>query len=82
MNTEATLNLRKIQERLNRNPLDEMATLVQGLTYGEMIEFSEGMWKVQAEGSAVTLENLPALLHRWSKSRSATADDASEEMPS
>jgi hypothetical protein len=68
-NAEATLNSRKIEERFARNPLDEMATLVQGLTYGEMIEFSEAMWKVRAEGSDVTLETLPAVLHRWSTSR-------------
>src|SRR5713101_4026374 len=68
MRTEATATLRKLQERLARNPLDEIATLVQGLTYGAMIELSDAMWKVQSEGSAVTRENLPALLHRWSKS--------------
>ena len=81
-NAEATLNLRKVEERLTRNPLDEMATLVQGLTYGAMIELSDAMWRVQSEGSAVTRENLPALLHRWSKSRSAMVHDASEEIPS
>lgn len=56
-----------------REPLDEIATLVQALTYGEMIELSEAMWKCQTEGSAVTQETLPALLHRWSQSRSTTA---------
>jgi hypothetical protein len=60
-------------DQLPREPLDEIATLVQGLTYGEMIELSEATWKCQAEGSAVTQDNLPALLHRWSKSRSTTA---------
>ena len=81
MRTEATVTLQKLQERLARNPLDEIATLVQGLTYGAMIELSDAMWKVQSEGSAVTRENLPALLYRWSKSRSATVYDASEGMP-
>jgi hypothetical protein len=56
-----------------RKPLDEIATLLQGLTYGEMIELSEALWKCQAEGSAVAQENLPTLLHRWSQSRSTTA---------
>ena len=66
----------------DRRPLlDEIATLVQGLTYGEMIELSEAMWKFRAEGSGVTQENLPELLHRWSKSRSVTAHDASKEIP-
>jgi len=75
MNTGTSVNLRKLQEQLDRKPLDEIAMLVQALTYGEMIELAEAMWKVQPEGSAVTQENLPALLHRWSKSRSIVTDD-------
>jgi len=42
-NTEATLGLRKIK-RQPQKPLDEIANLIQGLTYGEMIELSEAMW--------------------------------------
>jgi hypothetical protein len=76
MNTGTNVNLRKLQEQLDRQPLDEIAMLVQALTYGEMIELAEGMWKVQPDGAAVTQENLPALLHRWSKSRSLPADEA------
>ena len=76
MNTATSVNLRKLQEQLDRKPLDEIAMLVQALTYGEMIELAEAMWKVQPDGSAVTQENLPALLHRWSKSRSLPAEDA------
>jgi hypothetical protein len=75
MNTGTNINLRKLQEQLDRNPLDEIAMLVQALTYGEMIELAEAMWKVQPDGSAVTQENLPALLHRWSKSRSIPTED-------
>jgi hypothetical protein len=69
MNTGTNINLRKLQEQLDRQPLDEIAMLVRALTYGEMIELAEGMWKVQPEGAGVTQENLPALLHRWSQSR-------------
>jgi len=79
MNTATSVNLRKLQEQLDRKPLDEIAMLVQALTYGEMIELADAMWKVQPEGSAVTQENLPALLHRWSKSRSAPAVNGSQE---
>jgi hypothetical protein len=80
MNTGTNVNLRKLQEQLDRQPLDEIAMLVQALTYGEMIELAEGMWKVQPEGAAVTQENLPALLHRWSKSRSSLpAEEAHQE---
>jgi hypothetical protein len=79
MSTGTNINLRKLQEQLDRNPLDEIAMLVQALTYGEMIELAEAMWKVQPEGSSVTQENLPALLHRWSKSRSVPTEDNREE---
>jgi hypothetical protein len=79
MNTGTNINLRKLQEQLDRQPLDEIAMLVQALTYGEMIELAEAMWKVQPDGAAVTQENLPALLHRWSKSRSLPADEVRQE---
>ena len=80
MNTGTNVNLRKLQEQLDRQPLDEIAMLVQALTYGEMIELAEGMWKVQPDGAAVTQENLPALLHRWSKSRSLPADEIRQDL--
>jgi hypothetical protein len=73
------IDLRKLGERVPRRPLDEIASLVQGLTYGEMMELAEVLWKVQPEGSAVTQENLPELLHRWSKSHSATAHVLEEQ---
>jgi hypothetical protein len=60
-------------ERVPRRTIDEIASLVQVLTYGEMIELAEVLWRVQPEGSAITQENLPVLLHCWSKSHSATA---------
>jgi hypothetical protein len=74
LSTEATVNLRQLEERLARKPLDEIATLIQGLTYGEMIELAETMWNARPEGSAITQDSLPALLHRWSKSDLATAN--------
>jgi hypothetical protein len=70
----APINLRKFQEQLDRDRLDEIAALVLALTYGEMIELANAIWKAQPEGSAITQDNLPALLHRWSKSHSAVAD--------
>jgi hypothetical protein len=63
-----TVNLRKLEERLSRKPLIEIAILINGLTYGEMIELAEAMWKSQPEGLTITQDNLPALLHRWCKS--------------
>jgi hypothetical protein len=68
LSAETAVNLRKLEQLLTRKPIDEIASLVQGLTYGEMIELAQAMWKAQPEGSAVTQENLPALLHCWSKS--------------
>ena len=68
------INLRKFQEQLNRGRLDEIAALVLSLTYGEMIEMANAIWQVQPDGTAITQDNLPALLHRWSKSRSAEGD--------
>jgi hypothetical protein len=70
----ATVNLRQLEERLARKPLDEIASLVRGLTYGEMIELAATMWKSQPEGTAITQDNLPTLLHLWSKSFSAVAN--------
>lgn len=75
MNSGTNINLRRLQEQLDRQPLDEIAMLVRALTYGEMIELAEGMWKVQPEGAAVTQDNLPALLHRWSQSRTVPAQE-------
>jgi hypothetical protein len=68
------INLRKFQEQLNRSRLDEISALVLSLTYGEMIEMASAIWKAQPEGTSITQDNLPGLLHRWSKSRSAGAD--------
>jgi hypothetical protein len=65
------ISLRKFQEQLDRNCLDEIALLLLALTYGEMVELADAIWSAQPEGTAITKENLPALLYRWSKSRSA-----------
>ena len=54
-----------------QKPLDEIATLIKSLTYGEMMELSETIWRGQLEGSPVTQEGLPGLLHRWAMSRAA-----------
>jgi hypothetical protein len=67
--TEATQSLQRPQQQLARAPLDQIATLVQTLTYGEMMELSEAIWKGQAQRSDVTQESLPALLYCWSISR-------------
>jgi hypothetical protein len=73
------VSLRKFQDPPDRNHLDGIATLVLALTYGEMIELANGIWKAQPEGSAITQDNLSALLHRWSKSHAAAGNKADPE---
>jgi tryptophanase len=69
MNTGTNINLRRLQEQLDRQPLDEIAMLVRALTYGEMIELAESMWNVKPDNSELNEDNLPAVLYRWSTSR-------------
>ena len=75
------MSLRTLQEHLLRHPLDEIATLVRGLTYGDMIDLADAIWRVQPKGVFVTQENLPALLHRWSKSHTSADSTAAESLP-
>jgi len=62
------VNLRKLEHELSRNPLDEIATMVRALTYGEMMELAQAIWKIRPEGEGVDQNSLPMLLHRWSTS--------------
>ena len=50
--------------------LDEIAAALRTLTYGEMLELAESMWKVNSQGSAIAESDLPNVLYRWSTSRS------------
>ena len=52
--------------------------LVGGLTYGDMIDFADAIWRIQPEGVFITQENLPALLYRWSKSHRSVKTAAAE----
>lgn len=69
-NAAAILTLQKVKRP--PSPLDEIATLIQGLTYGEMIDLSQALWNNQSNGRAVTEETLPEMFHRWSKSHLVT----------
>jgi hypothetical protein len=51
-----------------RNRLNEIATLMRSLTYGEMIELAQAIWKIRPEGEDVSQSNLPMMLHLWSTS--------------
>jgi hypothetical protein len=54
--------------QLGRNRLNEIATLMRGLTYGEMIELAQAIWKIRPEGEEVDQHSLPMILHLWSTS--------------
>lgn len=62
-------NLAKLEADLNRNPLDEIASALRALTYGEMMELAEAIWKTKPE-SDITQDALPMMLHKWSTGQS------------
>jgi hypothetical protein len=64
------VNMQRLAEALDPRPIDEIAALMRALTYGDMIELSEGIWSAQAEGLDWSKDTLPSVLHRWSISRS------------
>jgi hypothetical protein len=66
----STGNLRGNNGELGYSRLNEIAEAIRTLTYGEMLELAESMWKVNAQGSEMTESDLPKVLYRWSKSRS------------
>lgn len=49
------------------DPLDEIARLVRALTYGEMMEFAEGLWKAK-DGEGLYGGALAPTFHKWSVS--------------
>jgi hypothetical protein len=53
---------------LGRDRLNEIATLMRSLTYGEMIELAQAIWKIRPEGEEIDQRNLPMMLHLWSTS--------------
>ena len=55
------------------NPLTQIAMLTGALTYGEMIELGDGLWKLVGD-QPVTRESLPGLLHQWSLVNRGGAD--------
>ena len=71
MNAAGSVNLQELEEQLACGRLDEIAALMRTLTYGQTIELAEGLWNVNGQGSEISKDNLPGLLHRWSTSRTA-----------
>ena len=60
--------LRRPRLELGRDRLNEIATLMRSLTYGEMIELAQAIWKIRPEGEEIDQRNLPVMLHLWSTS--------------
>ena len=73
MRTEPTSYLRAQNQA--PTPLDDIAALIQTLTYGEMIELANAIWKSRSEGD-VTGETLPSVLHRWSANHLAAVQSS------
>ena len=73
---EEAVSLHKLEsELLNRNRLNEIAALVRSLTYGEMMELAQAIWKIRPEGTATVDQTaLPRMLHLWSTSPSLTGE--------
>ncbi len=71
------INLLKLEDELTRNRLNEIATLVRSLTYGEMMELAEAIWNIRPEGS-IDQQSLPMMLHMWSTSPPDFGDRAAE----
>ena len=65
---EHPLVVRGVAEPLERQTIDSIAELLRTLTYGEVIELSEGLWDVRPQ-TDLSKDSLPALLHRWAMSR-------------
>jgi hypothetical protein len=66
----STINLRGHNDQPSHSRLDAIAEALRTLTYGEMLELAESVWKLNPQGSEITELALPNVLYRWSKSRS------------
>ncbi len=76
------INLQTLEGELTRNRLNEIATLVRALTYGEMMDLAQAIWKIRPDG-AIDQQSLPMMLHLWSMSgegRPAGAKPAEEAL--
>ena len=56
------------------NVLDEIATLMRSLTYGEMMELAAEIWS-SCDGG-IEEKDLPAILHKWCITRGKKNADA------
>ena len=68
MEISGEVSLHKPEDELSRDRLNEIATLMRTLTYGEMVELAHEIWKIRPEGEEVNQYSLPMMLHLWSTS--------------
>jgi hypothetical protein len=74
--------MHKLEDELNRNRLNDIAALVRSLTYGEMMELAQAIWKIRPEGTATVDQHaLPMMLHLWSTASSPDAEPADRKAP-
>jgi hypothetical protein len=67
MEISGRVNLAK-PDAFGSDRLNEIATLVRTLTYGEMMELAHAIWKIRPDGAEIDQYNLPMMLHLWSTS--------------
>lgn len=75
--TPPGVNLNKLADAIESNPIDEIRALLRSLTYGEMIEFADMTWNASSDG-VITRDSLPTILHRMATG-SQNAKDASQK---
>jgi hypothetical protein len=68
------------ENALSRNRFDEIAEIVQSLTYAEMIEFAGGLWSLRGEGE-VNCETLAKILYAWTTKMELASDCAVHNEP-
>ena len=63
----------EFEKALNKHdPIGDIAVIIGKLTYGEMVQLADELWKAVPE-TALTSESLPAALHAWQKGRGTKA---------
>jgi hypothetical protein len=63
--TPINISMKRLEQELQTDRLQEIATLVRALTYGEMIELSRQLHRVRPNGGALDENTLPMTLHLW-----------------
>jgi hypothetical protein len=77
-NQERSVSLQRLATAPERHPVDEIAALIRALTYGDMIVLADGIWNAQVEGSEMSKDIMPSVLHRWSTSCPARGPSSPE----